>query len=175
MESFGPQASSMNNTIHRIPKIMQVLYWFAVLFFAIMAVGTAWVALNPGFAHERADIWYVFIIDGVGAIFGLFLFSASLGVNMVSSSDGLEYHSTGLHIRSSWENMEKVKLTGAFAQWGLGAEVIALSKPAEVLSISWYRDLLPFPNNAIPLVEFGQWRHNSLGAEIKKYAPKLLG
>ena len=165
----------MNKTIHRIPRIWQFLYWFFVLFFAFGIVDVIWIVLDDRFKYGRDDMWPHLIFIAVGSILAILLFKASSGVTMVTSPNGLEYHGVGLHMRSSWENMEKIKLVGPIAHLGFGAEVIVLTTPPEILSVSWYRKLLISFHEDIPLLEFGQWRYSALGIEIKKYAPKLLG
>jgi hypothetical protein len=103
----------------------------------------------------------------------IFLGICILKSHIVTSINGLEYCGVGVYLFSSWEDMENIKRGKEVGLSKIKGEVIILRKPPEILSTRWYGKLF-FGKGYIPLSDFEKWRQNSLGNEIRKYAPRLL-
>ena len=162
---------------HRITPLWQVLIWVSIPIFLGLMSWTSWIVITG-------------LLDGIHVsrlpqalflIFGVFLYGcailtllSALKIYTVTSPLGLEYHGLGIHILTSWENMTQIALVGIAARFGIGAEVIKLSGSSQILSSNWLGRLMYRYQGGIPLLEFGRWRSSPLGAEIRKYAPRLL-
>jgi hypothetical protein len=169
--------TDMPKTKHKIAVTWQILYWLCVLMFTYGLISTAiaLVALWGDFLNGKFSFLPFFILGILLYASMIFLFKAQVNAHILTSPNGLEYHAPGLHIRSSWENIEQIKLLGIAAQLGVGPEFIVLREPPEILSVNWYGQQILNPNRgSIPLLEFGQWRYTSLGDEIKRYAPLVF-
>ena len=167
----------MSRTTHSISTSTRVFCWISILISAFLFVGCAWLFVRslPGgdFSINRLSAYIILV-------FGIFSFSGAifLGINILKSHiktsiDGLEYHGVGVHLFSSWEDIENIKPSKEVGLSKINSEVVVLRKPPEILSIRWYGKLF-LGKGYVPLSDFGKWRQNSLGNEIRKYAPRLL-
>ena len=162
---------------HPIAAPWRMLFLFGKLFSTCL--GLAGIATIAAFVLKGVPLSPSEWFNGAAAlsllVIGVSFYPQALKNCIITSPTGLEYHGYGLHLRTTWKNTEKIGLNGAAAKWGVGAEVIFLREPPDILFGNWFARLtLKLQGQAIPLAEFGRWRHSELRQEIRRYAPWLL-
>lgn len=167
----------MSRTIHKISPLTQMFCWTSILFSAFLLAGfiwlSVWIFLSRDFSSNYL-LLSMFLGTGAFALSGAIFISINLlKSHIVTSVEGLEYHGIGVCLFSLWGDMENIKPGRAVGLSKINTEIVVLKKQPEILSLSWYGKLF-LGEGYIPLADFGKWRQNSLGREIKKYAPGLL-
>lgn len=169
--------TNTSKTIHKLALVWQILNCISILIGVFFTLGFSWVVIESFiigvYTYELPSV--IFLVFGLflGG-FTIYFLISSFKIYAMTSPVGLEYHGIGIHIHTPWENTTQIELVGIAARFGIGEEVIKLSKPPQILSSNWLGRLIFRYQKGIPLLYFGKWRSSPLGFEIHKYAPKLL-
>jgi hypothetical protein len=155
----------------------KIFCWFfilgATLFIAGLTWLFAWSFLSGDIPKNKLADFLLLLFGTSSYACAIFLGISIVRSHIVTSDDGLEYHGVGVNLFSSWEDMKYIKLGREVGLSRINTEVIVLMKPPEILLIRWYGKIF-LGKGYIPLSDFGKWRQNSLGNEIRRYAPRLV-
>jgi hypothetical protein len=122
-------------------------------------------------------------------VIALFLFMGSRS-RIVTSPRGLEYHTAGFSISSTWDNIERIDQIPMFqdvrhpvhrilrqkARMGFAGhvEALVLRQPVNIETRFWERGATGPQQLIILSVEFKRWRESGLAKDLRQYAPHLF-
>ncbi len=168
--------------IHRIALKYRILYTasMAVMIGMGLVIITTFVSLGLKMAESSAQYSIdktlsILIFEMMGflptlSLFFLIPFTYKIThAHIITSPAGIEYDGLHLHLRSPWENLKSIERV--FLQKRPGMAITFHNKPEILGKQRWIKSSDPSPR--ILLIEFGDWKHSSLGEEIKKYRPDL--
>ncbi len=140
----------------KIPIFLIVMN--TVVFIASVILGIISALLSSNFL--------VPIIIMITTVINIFNHFAQMASYMMTTPEGIEYHSFGIVIFSTWENLEGISLTSGVTILKLNSKVKTI--PPIVETLNWY------PKD-IPLYLFSEGPDSPLMQEIHKYRPDIKG
>ena len=109
---------------------------------------------------------------------------------IVTSPGGLEYHTVGFSISTTWDNIERIDQIPIFqdvrppvqriltkkARMGFAGQVegLVLRQPVTIQTRFWERGATGPQRHIILSVEFKRWRDSGLEKDLRQYAPHLF-
>lgn len=158
-------AKTTSPTIYRLePNRRGIIFMYAG--FILLIVFIFGVVLGK---LESCTLPFVIPLTVVAAYF----FYMAYHIRLEVSPEGIEYFQMGYHLKTTWDNVERV---GMIPMGLLMAEGLILRESALQGKMLGRKNLERNRlDRAVPLTLFQPWwRENGLGEEIKRYAPHLL-
>lgn len=121
-------------------------------------------------------------------ILACFLFIGSRS-RIITSPQGLAYHTFGFSIATTWDNLERIDRIPVFqdarpARFMFGknrrlvtareVEGLVLRQPVNIKASAWERGAAGAQRHIILSEEFGKWREIGLAQDFRHYAPHLF-
>lgn len=107
--------------------------------------------------------------------FGVFIGAVNIVVKftnnarLVTTSEGIEYHSLGYSISSSWNNIERIE-KARFGLWIVEHLILHQPKVQASKWSAWFVKLRGVKGNKIPVTPFmEQWKRSELGQHLKQH------